>query len=83
MMENHHYLLMIHQLSVSEKNPEVVTDTLNHIIGQVHKWCVRNKMSVHPGKSKVMIIRKTPFIGPLRPIYFGNDVISMPPKLIV
>ena len=37
-------------------------------------------MSVHPGKNKAMIIRKTPFIGPLRPIYFGNDVISFAKK---
>ena len=37
-------------------------------------------MSVHPGKSKAMIIRKTSFIGPLRPIYFGNDVISFTTK---
>ena len=62
------------------KNPEEVIDTLNHIIGQVHKWCIRNKMSVHPGKSKAMIIVKTPFIGPLRSIYFGNDVISFATK---
>ena len=33
-------------------------------------------MSVHPSKSKAMIIRKTPFIGPLSSIYFGNDIIS-------
>ena len=32
-------------------------------------------MSVHPG-SKAMIIKKTPFIGPLRPIYFGSNFIS-------
>ena len=61
------------------KSPQEVIDTLNHIMGQVHKWCMRNKMSVHPDKSKVMI-RKTPFIGPLRPIYFGNDIISFATK---
>ena len=64
----------------SGKKPEEVIDTLNHIMGQVHKWCIRNKVSVHPGKSKAMIIRKTAFIGPLRPIYFGNDVISFTTK---
>ena len=37
-------------------------------------------MPVHPCKSKAMIIRKIPLIGPLRPIYFGNDVISFTPK---
>ena len=47
---------------------------------QVHKWFIKNKMSVHPGKSKTMIIRKTPFIGPLRSINFGNDVISLATK---
>ena len=78
MRKNYHYLLMIHQLIVL-RNPEEVIDTLNHIMGQVHKLCMRNKMSVHPAKSKVMI-RKTPFIGPLRPIYFGNDVISFATK---
>ena len=46
----------------------------------VHKWCIRNKMSVHPGKSKATIIGKTPFTGLLRLIYFGNDVISFTTK---
>ena len=62
------------------KNLAEVIDILNHIMGQVHKWCTRNKMYVHPGKSNAMIIKKTPFIGPLRPIYFGNDVISFATK---
>ena len=54
------------------KNHEEVVNALNW------KWCTRNKMSVHPRKSKAIIIRKVPFIGPLRPIYFGN---SMPDDL--
>ena len=62
------------------KNREEVIDTLNHIMGQVHEWCIRNKMSVYPGKSKAMIIRKRPFIGPLRPIFVGNDVINFTTK---
>ena len=37
---------------------------------------IRNKLSVHPGKSEAMILRKTPFIGPLRPIHFGENYIS-------
>ena len=37
-------------------------------------------MSVHPGKSKAMIIGKTLFTGLLRLIYFRNDVISFTTK---
>ena len=66
---------MINQLTILENSEEVI-DTLNYIMEQIPKCCIKNKMSVHPGKSKAVIIRKTPFIRPLRPIYFWNDFIS-------
>ena len=58
------------------ENVEEVVDTLNRIMEEVYLWCLRNKMSVHPGKSKAIIMRKAPFIEPLRPLHFGEGFIS-------
>ena len=33
-------------------------------------------MTVHPGKSEAMILRRTPFIGPLRPLMYGGNLIK-------
>ena len=55
---------------------EEVTDKLNVIMSQIHDWCMNNKLTVHPGKSEAMMITKTPFIGPLRPLKYGDNFVK-------
>ena len=55
---------------------EEVIDTLNRIMAEVYDWCVKNKLTVHPGKSEAMILRRTPFIGPLRLLMYGGNLIK-------
>ena len=55
---------------------EEVIDTLNRIMAEVYDWCVKNKLTVHPGKSEAMILRRIPFIGPLRPLMYGGNLIK-------
>ena len=59
---------------------EQIIDTLNSILKDLYAWCSSNKMTVHTGETEGMIISSSPFVGPLRPLYFGNSVISFTTK---
>ena len=55
---------------------EEVIDMLNNIGGQVSEWCKRNQLTIHTDKSEAMIITRQDFIGPLRPVMIGNEIIK-------
>ena len=55
---------------------EEVVDKLNIIMEQVHTWCTKNKLTVHPRKCEAMLLMKTSFIGPLQPLYYGSECIK-------
>ena len=57
-------------------NVEEVVDKLNIIMEQVHNWCTKNKLTVHPGKCEAMLVMKTPFIGLLQPLHYGSEYIK-------
>ena len=43
---------------------DVVCDALNRILGDVHNWCRNNKLTIHSGKSEVMVLNRYSFCGP-------------------
>ena len=43
---------------------DAVCDGLNRILGDVHNWCRNNKLTIHSGKSEVMVINRNSPIGP-------------------
>ena len=43
---------------------DVVCDALNHVLGDVHNWCRNNKLTIHSGKSEVMVLNTTAFVAP-------------------
>ena len=51
---------------------EELINGLNSIAQDIHRWCTENKLTVHLDKTEAMFIAHRPFIGPLRPIQFGN-----------
>ena len=55
---------------------DAVCDGLNRILGDVHNWCRNNKLTTHSGKSEVMVINRNSTIGPLKPVSFGNKILS-------
>ena len=55
---------------------EDVIDGLNCISKDLNKWCSQNKMTVNSDKIEAMIISLKPFIGPLRPLIFGDSDIK-------
>jgi retron-type reverse transcriptase len=57
-------------------NIEVVIDSLNEAASEVNRWCNHNQLSIHPGKSEILIITSQQFTGPLRPVKIGTDAIK-------
>ncbi|PFX28286.1 RNA-directed DNA polymerase from mobile element jockey [Stylophora pistillata] len=57
-------------------NFEDVVSKLNSIMDQISLWSVKNKLTIHPSKSEAMIIRKSPFIGPLCPVRYGSAFVN-------
>ena len=41
------------------------------------QWCKDNQLTIHPFKTEAILIRKSPFIGPLPPLYFGYGMIHV------
>ena len=55
---------------------DVVCDALNRILGDVHNWCRNNKLTIHSGKSEVMVLNRNSFCGPLKPVTLGDKFLS-------
>ena len=58
------------------KNIEEVVDNLNMTGKQVNDWCQENQLTIHTGKSEVLIITNRDFVGPLRPVRIGTEIIQ-------
>ena len=43
---------------------------------QLHSWARLNCISIHPIKTEIMFISKSPFIGPIPPIILDNHLIN-------
>ena len=43
---------------------DLVCDALNRVLGDVHNWCRNNKLTIHSGKSEVMVLNRNSFCGP-------------------
>ena len=43
---------------------------------EIAKWCNRNRLTIHPEKSEVTLLTRINFIGPLRPVKLGDNVIN-------
>ena len=38
-------------------------------------WSLKNRLVVHEGKFEAMILSTKPFIGPMKPLKWGDDII--------
>ena len=45
-----------------------VVRKLNLLFAEICSWCNSNKLTLHTGKSKVMILQRNIFVGPLFPV---------------
>ena len=55
---------------------DVVCDALNRILGDVNNWRRNNKLTIHSGKSEVMVINRNSFCGPLKPVTLEDKILS-------
>ena len=62
---------------IKQKNVDQVITTLNETMKQVLMWSVKNRLTIHPIKTGAMIPRKSAFVGPLPPLYFGTGLINL------
>ena len=62
------------------KEVEEIIDALNQILKDFRIWCCKNHLTVHIGKTVAMLISSHPFVGPLRPLMFGNSYIHFSTK---
>ena len=58
------------------KNIEEVVNNLNMIGKQVNDWCQENQLTIHTGKSEVLIITNRDFVRPLRQVRIGSEIIQ-------
>ena len=65
-------------------NPDDVTIKLNCLLKEICTFCRPNKLTLHSGKSKVMIIQRDQFAGPLLLVTHGGTQIdyTMKTKLV-
>ena len=57
------------------KEVEETIDALNCILNDFKVWCFKNHLTVHTRKTEAMLISSHAFVGPLRPLMFGNSYI--------
>ena len=55
---------------------DVVCDALNRLLGDVRNWCRNNKLTIHSGRSEVMVLNRNSFCGPLKPVILGDKILS-------
>ena len=58
-------------LSVSGEIIDEVFAAFNTMVEMVLQWSINNQLTIHPIKTEAMLIRKSPFIGPLPHLRFG------------
>ena len=59
-------------LSVTGEIIDDVFAALNTMVEIVLQWSINNQLTIHPIKTEAMLIRKSPFIGPLPHLRFGS-----------
>ena len=66
------------------KEVEEIIDALNNILNDFRVscciWCCRNHLTVHTGKTVAILLSNHAFVGPLRPLMFGNSYIHLTTK---
>ena len=53
-----------------------IIQKLNDVAQQIHGWCIKNKLTVHTKKSKVMILQQRRLIGPLLPVKMNQKCLE-------
>ena len=50
--------------------------SLEKMLKDIQRWCIRHKLTIHTGKTKVLLINRQKFIGPLNELKFCDTPIE-------
>ena len=53
-----------------------VVRKFNLLFAEICSWCNSNKLTLHTGKSEVIILQRNIFVRPLLPVQCGNTVLK-------
>ena len=53
-----------------------VHESLEKMLNDIQSWCTRHKLTIHTGKTKVLLINRQKFIGPLNELKLGETPIE-------
>ena len=53
-----------------------VAIALQVILDQLQTWCQKNRLIIHEGKCDAFLLDTKPFIGPLKPLVWGDKTIE-------
>ena len=59
---------------VIDNSTHEMVELINILFEEFNESCNMNRLTIHTGKSEVMIIQQQPFIGPLLPVKFGDNI---------
>ena len=49
---------------------------LNKALDKIYKWCLKNRLTPHPGKNEVMLLSRRTLQGPPAPAPLGHSIIN-------
>ena len=58
------------------KTTDEVAITLQVILDQLQTWCQKNRFIILEGKCDAVLLDTKPFIGPLKPLVWGDKTIE-------
>ena len=61
---------------VAASSPDMVAVVLNSSVQNLYDLCCLNRLILHPGKTKYMILMRGQFVGPLQAVLLGNSVVT-------
>ena len=53
-----------------------VCEDLQTMLSNKHQWYAKNRLTIHPEKTKAMILNRHKFIGPLNELNLGEQMIE-------
>lgn len=53
-----------------------VTSSLQILLDDIHTWCCKNSLTIHPEKSEILILNRKKLVGPLQGVFLNKKPIN-------
>ena len=61
---------------IADDTADMAAAQLNKVLDEVYRWCLKNRLTPHPGKSEVMLTSKGTTWGPLALVRLGDSILK-------